>query len=58
GLAVGLPADITVIDPQLSHVIDAGSFQSKSRNTPFQGWEVKGKAVMTIVGGRVVYDGS
>jgi dihydroorotase len=54
-LKVGRPADITVIDPDLPHVIDAGNFQSKSRNTPFQGWKTNGKAVMTIVGGRVVY---
>ena len=55
GLKVGMPADITVIDPDLPHVIDAGKFQSKSRNTPFDGWKTKGRAVMTIVGGRVVY---
>ncbi len=55
GLKVGRRADITVIDPNLPHVIDAGKFQSKSRNTPFHGWKTKGKAVMTIVGGRVVY---
>ncbi|MEN8247139.1 MAG: dihydroorotase [Thermodesulfobacteriota bacterium] len=55
GLKVGMPADITVIDPDLPHVIDAGKFQSKSRNTPFHGWKTKGRAVMTIVGGRVVY---
>ena len=54
-LKVGRPADITVIDPDLPHVIDARNFQSKSRNTPFQGWKTNGKAVMTIVGGRVVY---
>ena len=57
GLKIGRPADITVINPDLPHVVDAGAFQSKSRNTPFQGWKVKGKAVMTIVGGRVVFDG-
>jgi len=55
GLKVGMPADITVIDPDMTHLIDAGKFQSKSRNTPFHGWKIKGKAVMTIVGGRVVY---
>ena len=58
GLKVGRPADITVIDPHLTHMIDAKKFQSKSRNTPFQGWKTKGKAVMTIVGGRVVYRSS
>ena len=58
GLKIGRPADITIIDPDLSHVIDAGMFQSKSRNTPFHGRKVKGRAVMTIVGGRVVYRSS
>jgi dihydroorotase len=58
GLKIGRPADITVIDPNIAHVIDGGHFQSKSRNTPFQGWKTKGKAVMTIVGGRVVYRSS
>jgi dihydroorotase len=58
GLKVGRPADITVIDPHLNQVIDADEFQSKSRNTPFQGWKTKGKAIMTIVGGRVVYRSS
>jgi dihydroorotase len=55
GLAVGKPADITVIDPDLVHVIEAADFRSKGRNTPFQGWKTTGKAIMTIVGGRVVY---
>jgi len=55
-LEVGRPADITVIDHKRSHVINADTFQSKSRNTPFDGWEVKGKAVMTIVGGKVAYN--
>ena len=57
GLKVGRPADITVINSHLNQVIDANKFQSKSRNTPFQGWNAKGKAIMTIVGGRVVFDG-
>jgi len=58
GIKLGMSADITVIDPNLSHVIDSGAFQSKGRNTPFDGCKVKGRAVMTIVGGRVVYRSS
>jgi len=58
GLRIGRPADITVINPDLPHVVDAGEFQSKSRNTPFHGWQTKGRAVMTVVGGRVVYRSS
>ena len=55
GLQVGYSADITIIDPDRSYRIEADSFQSLGRNTPFEGWDVKGKAVFTIVGGRVVY---
>ncbi len=51
----GNPADLTIIDLQHSHVIDPESFKSKSRNTPFGGFEVQGCAFMTIVDGRIVY---
>lgn len=56
GIYVDGPADITIIDPELRHTVDAASFQSKSRNCPFDGWEMKGKAVMTIIGGRIAYN--
>lgn len=46
-------ADVTVIDPELVWTIDKEQFVSKSRNTPFHGWEVKGRATHTIVGGQV-----
>jgi dihydroorotase len=52
-LLPGHPADVTVIDPDKSWTIDATKFKSKSRNTPFDGWKVKGKAVATIAGGEV-----
>lgn len=52
----GNPADLTLIDPEKEFVIDAATFQSKSRNTPFDGWKVQGKAVMTLLGGQVVYE--
>jgi dihydroorotase len=55
-LAVGLPADITVIDPQLQWTIDAGQFASAGRNCPFDGWNVTGRAVATMVGGRMQMD--
>ncbi|GMV97248.1 MAG: dihydroorotase [Phycisphaerae bacterium] len=54
-LAPGADADITVIDPALRWTIDVREFRSKSRNCPFDGWEVTGRAVCTIVGGRVKY---
>jgi dihydroorotase len=56
GIIEGLPADITIIDPEFSFTIDADRFYSKSRNTPFQGWQMIGKAVVTIVGGSIVFD--
>jgi dihydroorotase len=52
-LAIGADADVTLIDPNLKWKIDKNSFRSKSRNCPFHGWEVHGRAVSTIVGGRV-----
>ena len=55
-LEVGSPADITLIDLNREWTVDANSFASKSRNFPFHGWALKGKAVMTIVGGKVVWE--
>ncbi len=55
GLEIGKTADITIIDPKISYCIDANRFQSLSRNTPFDGWDVKGRAVLTMVGGKIVY---
>jgi dihydroorotase len=52
----GADADVTVIDPQMEWTIDVEQFRSKSRNCPFQGWTVKGRAVMTIVGGDVKWE--
>ncbi len=56
GITVGRPADITIIDPDLSYKIDSGKFRSLSRNTPFNGWDMKGKAVLTMVGGKILFD--
>src|SRR5687767_2536278 len=47
----GADADVTIIDPAMEWTIDNEQFASKSRNCPFHGWKVKGRAVMTIVGG-------
>ena len=55
-LRKGTPADVTVIDPALAWAVDAKAFLSKSRNTPFDGWELTGRAVMTLVDGRVVWE--
>jgi dihydroorotase len=54
-LSVGRAADITLIDPDLEWTVDAQSFQSMSRNTPFHGWKLKGRAVRTILRGKTVW---
>jgi dihydroorotase len=56
-LAAGAIADITVIDPNLEWTVAPEKFLSKSRNTPFAGMRLKGRAVLTIVAGEIVYDG-
>jgi len=56
-LGVGAIADITVIDPDLEWTVMPEKFLSKSRNTPFTGMRLKGRAVLTIVGGEIVFDG-
>lgn len=55
-LEVGSPADVTVMDPERVWTVDPQAFVSLSRNTPFGGWELHGRAVLTIVGGRIVYE--
>jgi dihydroorotase len=55
-LAVGAAADLTLIDLNREWTVDANTFASKSRNCPFNGWTFKGKAVMTIVGGKVLWE--
>ena len=54
-LAPGCDADITVIDPDRSWTVDADAFHSKGRNCPFHGWDLTGKAIVTIVGGEIKY---
>ena len=54
-LTDGAPADIVVIDPDRRVTIDATRQVSKSKNTPFHGWELRGAAAYTLVGGRIVY---
>ena len=55
-LAQGYDADVTVLDLDRKVSVDATSFVSKSANTPFGGWTLRGAPVMTIVGGRIVHD--
>ncbi len=55
-LAVGADADVAIVDQQEQWEVDPAMFRSKSRNTPFAGWKVKGRVTMTIVGGRIVFE--
>ncbi len=56
-LKKGADADITIIDPKKKFLVDKEKFETKGRNTPYNGWELTGCAVMTIVDGRIVFDG-
>ena len=53
-LKAGSAADVVIVDPKTEWTVDAAKFASKSRNTPFGGWKLKGKVINTIVGGRIV----
>ncbi|MCC7087044.1 MAG: dihydroorotase [Pirellulales bacterium] len=55
-LALGADADVTIIDPEVRYVVDSSKFRSKSVNTPFAGWHLRGRAETVIVGGRVKYE--
>jgi len=54
-LSIGAPADVTLIDPDLEWTVRVDQFQSESRNSPFDQWKLKGRAVRTIVNGKTVW---
>jgi dihydroorotase len=54
-LKKGADADVTVIDPKKSWTVDIKKFRSRSRNSPFGGWKLPVKAVLTIVGGDIKF---
>ncbi len=54
-LADGAPADISILAPDLRVTVDASKMRSKSKNTPFDGWTLRGGVAATIVGGKAVY---
>ena len=55
-LAPGAPGDVTVLAPDMPVTVRAAALRSKSKNTPFDGWQLRGGVAATIVGGRVVFD--
>ena len=55
-LAPGSPADLTLIDPNREWTVDTATFASRSRNCPFQGWNLQGKAVMTIINENIIHN--
>jgi dihydroorotase len=57
-LSIGEPADVTVLAPDMKVKVHASALRSKSKNTPFDGWELRGGVAATIVGGRIVYRAS
>ena len=54
-LAAGSIADVVLFDPKARWTVDATQTKSRSRNTPFDGWQLYGRVISTVVGGRVVY---
>ena len=54
-LAPGSPADITVLAPDVTTEISASRFKSLARNTPFDGWQLRGSVAAVLIGGRIVY---
>jgi len=54
-LEAGAPADVTVFDPARRWTVRAAEFASMGRNTPFEGWELPGQVLLTILGGRVTH---
>jgi len=55
-LSIDAPADVTLIDPDLEWTVKIDKFESASRNSPFDGWKLKGRAVRTIVDGKTVWE--
>jgi dihydroorotase len=54
-IAVGADADLTLLDLETERTVRSADFASKGRNTPFEGWTLRGAAALTIVGGMIAY---
>jgi dihydroorotase len=55
-LQVGSVADVTILDPEHEVTVEAASFRSRGKNSPFLGWSLRGAAVLTMVGGEVIFE--
>lgn len=55
-LSIGNPADFTIFDLDSEYTIDPADFKSMGRSTPFEGWKVNGRCLMTVCGGKIVWD--
>lgn len=55
-LRVGSSADVTILNPDYTYDVEASAFRSRSKNSPFLGWHLRGAAVATIVGGEVIFE--
>lgn len=56
GIRKGARADLTIIDPVRKWIVNTDDFKSKGKNSPFNGWNLEGKVLLTIVNGKLVYD--
>ncbi|MFQ5449895.1 MAG: dihydroorotase [Nitrospinaceae bacterium] len=54
-LGVGQGADVVIFDPEAEFVLDVNQLKSRSRNSPFHGWKMRGKVMQTLVSGKIVY---
>ena len=54
-LTPGLPADVTLFDPTQEYVADVNQFRSKSRNSPFNGWQLRGKTLLVLRDGKIIF---
>jgi dihydroorotase len=55
-LSIGADADVAIVDPAREWVVNVKQFASKSKNSPFDGWKLRGQVLATIAGGRVVWE--
>jgi dihydroorotase len=55
-LQVGRAADVTILDPECEVVVEAATLRSRSTNSPFLGWRLRGAAVLTMVAGQVIFE--